>query len=148
MMQASARQIAIDAPENPEALKGMNILVVDDSKANGDALGEMLQMEGATAVVEASAQAAIKRAEQERFDVIISDIAMPDIDGYAMLKAIRGFEANGNTPAIAYSGYGGASVLKRARGAGFNAHITKPVDVQKLLTVITDVAKRKRRAAD
>jgi two-component system CheB/CheR fusion protein len=148
MMQASAREIAIDAPENPEALKGMNILVVDDSKANGDALGEMLQMEGATAVVEASAQAAIKRAEQERFDVIISDIAMPDIDGYAMLKAIRGFEANANTPAIAYSGYGGASDQKRARGAGFDAHITKPVDVQKLLTVITDVAKRKRRAAD
>jgi two-component system, chemotaxis family, CheB/CheR fusion protein len=127
-------------------LAGMRILVVDDSNANGDALRDLLELEGASVVVEASPKAAIKLASRQRFDLVISDIAMPEVDGYAMLKAIRAKPANANTPAIAYSGYSGPQELLRARSAGFDIHLTKPVDVRTLLTTIEEMGRRKTEA--
>ena len=125
---------------------GMRILVVDDSNANGDALRDLLELEGAKVVVEASPNAAIKLALKKRFDLLISDIAMPEIDGYAMLQAIRAGSMNATTPAIAYSGYSGPQELLRARNAGFEIHLTKPVDVRTLLKTIEEVGRRKAEA--
>jgi two-component system, chemotaxis family, CheB/CheR fusion protein len=127
-------------------LPGVRILVVDDSTANADALRDLLELEGARVAVESSPHAAIERARKEVFDLVISDIAMPDVDGYALLKAIRATPANAKTPAIAYSGYSGASEVRRARAAGYDRHLTKPVDVQTLLSAIQQVAKRKEAA--
>ena len=124
------------------------IIFSDDSAANGEALRDLLELEGAQAVVETSAQAAIKRGKKERFDVMISDIAMPEVDGYAMLKGIRASKANADTPAIAYSGYGGNAEVQRARTAGFDVHLTKPVDVQTLIATIADLRSRKSAADD
>ncbi len=124
-------------------LAGMRILVVDDSSANADALRDLLELDGAEIVVESSPKAAITRAEKERFDLLISDIAMPEVDGYSMLQAIRACKANAHTPAIAYSGYSGPQETIRARQAGFDMHLTKPVDVKTLLKTIEEVGKRK-----
>jgi len=128
-------------------IAGRRILIVDDSRSNADALCELLQFEGAEVTVESVATKAIERAGRERYDLIISDIAMPDIDGYAMLRSIRSAGANRNTPAIAYSGYSGASEIDRAHAAGFDRHLTKPIDVENLLAAIEQVAGT-RRAAD
>ena len=132
--------------EHPR-LADIHILVVDDSKANGDALRDLLEFEGAAVTVESQPAHAIEIAGKQHFDLIISDIAMPEIDGYAMLKSIRASSVNQRTPAIAYSGYSGAGEIDRARAAGYDRHLTKPIDVETLLVAITETANG-RRAAD
>jgi two-component system CheB/CheR fusion protein len=127
-------------------LDGLRVLVVDDVQANADALRDLLDFENAEVTVESSSAVAIERAATERYDIIISDIAMPDIDGYAMLKAIRAHPQNAETPAIAYSGYGGVAEVERARVAGFDMHLTKPIRVDTLLDAIETVAKTRRDA--
>ncbi|HWD35044.1 MAG TPA: response regulator, partial [Casimicrobiaceae bacterium] len=94
---------------------------------------------GAAVTVESLPAKGIERAQGERYDLIISDIAMPDVDGFAMIKAIRASTKNKETPAIAYSGYGGANEVQRAHDAGFDRHLTKPIDVESLLTSISEV---------
>jgi len=143
-------QIADEAAERQSAspgtlrmaLGGLHLLVVDDTSANADALNDLLALEGATVTVEASAADAIRRAEREPFDLIISDIALPEMDGYAMLKAIRAGKTNARTPAIAYTGFGSRGDLERARDAGFEFHLTKPVDVDRLMEVIRSATSR------
>ena len=87
-----------------------------------------------------------KHLSYQQGDLIISDLAMPDIDGYDMMRAIRAAPTNGDTPAIAYSGYSGPNEIERARAAGFNRHLTKPIDVETLLAAIREVTKRERAA--
>jgi two-component system CheB/CheR fusion protein len=137
-----------EAPRGDERrLTDLRILVVDDSTANGEALRDLLEFEGAKVFVESVPARAIERSTSEPFDLIISDIAMPDVDGYAMLKAIHASPTNADTPAIAYSGYSGPNEIDRARTAGFARHLTKPIDVESLLQAIGDIANR-RQAAD
>jgi two-component system CheB/CheR fusion protein len=124
------------------------VLVVDDSDANADALHDLLELEGARVTVESSSTAAIERAGKERFDLLISDIAMPNVDGYALLKTIRASKLNSDIRAIAYSGYGSKDDVDRALAAGFDVHLTKPVDVDTLLATIADIARRKTAADD
>jgi two-component system CheB/CheR fusion protein len=144
MQAADARRL--QAPSTPaplgERLRGLRILVIDDIPANAEALRELLQLEGADARLEVSAHDAIRRTQNEAVDVIISDVAMPEIDGYTLLERLRESTLNANTPAIAYSGYGGADEVRRSKAAGFAAHLTKPVDVDRLIEVILEVCKR------
>ena len=132
----------------PSRLKRTRVLIVDDSTANAEALRDLLELEGAVVTVETSSRAAIARGKKERFDVVISDIAMPDVDGYALLKEIRASKANARTPAIAYSGYGGRADIERSRGGGFDVHLTKPVDVNTLIATIADLGRGKSAADD
>ena len=136
------RRVASRAAPSRSALAGLRLLVVDDSSANAEALQDLLALEGAEVTMQASAVDAIERAKRESFDLIISDIAMPDIDGYAMLKAIRASKPNARTPAIAYTGFGSPNEVDRAREAGFEFHLTKPVDVDQLLDVIRRATSR------
>jgi len=146
-------QAGLIEPTRPRAesgehrLAGLSILIVDDSEANGGALRDLLEFEGAQVTVETNAQRAIDVANKRRFDVVISDIAMPDVDGYDMLKAIRAAGMNAATPAIAYSGFSGPKEIDLARSAGFDRHLTKPIDVETLLGTIQEMAKP-RSAAD
>jgi two-component system CheB/CheR fusion protein len=110
--------------------------------------GTFSSWRGAVVTVETSSRAAIARGKKERFDVVISDIAMPDVDGYALLKEIRASKANARTPAIAYSGYGGRADIERSRGGGFDVHLTKPVDVNTLIATIADLGRGKSAADD
>jgi two-component system CheB/CheR fusion protein len=64
------------------------------------------------------------------------------MDGYTMLGELRSSPLNASTPAIAYSGYGGAEEVERSRKAGFNVHLTKPVDVERLLAAIRSLVGR------
>ncbi|MGE5105037.1 MAG: chemotaxis protein CheB [Betaproteobacteria bacterium] len=141
MMTESARRRQSPTAGPGQRLAGLRILVVDDSAANGEALRELLQFEGANVVMQAVPAEAIRHAEKQRFDVVISDIAMPELDGYAVLKAIRATKTNAQTPAIAYSGYSGRDEVERARSAGFDMYLTKPVDVDRLLDAVRTVAK-------
>jgi two-component system CheB/CheR fusion protein len=144
---ASERRATRAAAANAR-VPSLRVLVVDDSDANADALHDLLELEGARVTVESSSTAAIERAGKERFDLLISDIAMPNVDGYALLKTIRASKLNSDIRAIAYSGYGSKDDVDRALAAGFDVHLTKPVDVDTLLATIADIARRKTAADD
>ena len=145
------RRLPARAP-GKSRLNGLRILVVDDNGANAEALRDLLALEAAEVTMEASPADAILRAETEHYDVIVSDIAMPGIDGYAMLKAIHATAANGSTPAIAYTGYGSAADVDRARASGFDVHLTKPIDVDELIEAVRQLTSQRdgaqRKSAD
>jgi CheY-like chemotaxis protein len=101
----------------------------------------MLRHLGYHVTTAANGRDAYELTSHASVDVVVSDIAMPEFDGFALIKAIRASTTNKYTPAIAYSGYGGANEVQRAHDAGFDRHLTKPIDVESLLTWISEVTR-------
>jgi two-component system CheB/CheR fusion protein len=117
------------------SLTGALVLVVDDDRDLRDAVQRVLETAGAQTESAASAERALEAIEAHRPDVILSDIGMPGRDGYEFLRALRALPASrgGRIPAIALTAYARAEDRKRAREAGFDYHLAKPVDAAKLL---------------
>ena len=119
------------------ALVGIDILLVDDSAEILATLCELLESEGANVTTADGGGRGIELARQSRFDVIISDIGMPDINGHRMMSEIRRGTTNADTPSIALTGYGTLRDVEKARAAGFNLHLRKPIDLQALIDAVT-----------
>ncbi len=130
------------APSPPGALRGLRLLVVDDDEDSRDLLACLLEDGGATVASASSANEAIRLLRESPPDVLLSDIGMPDVDGYAFIRQVRGMPSDrgGKTPAIALTAYARTSDGERALAAGFQAHVTKPVDPDKLTAVIASLA--------
>jgi signal transduction histidine kinase/ActR/RegA family two-component response regulator len=127
-------------------LDDLHILVVDDN-ADGRALMSLvLTQAGGTVKAVASAREALAELEMEQSDVLVSDIGLPDEDGYALIRQIRQHEAThgGFLPAIALTGYARAEDRARILAAGFQAHIPKPVEPVELMAVIATLAQQDR----
>jgi signal transduction histidine kinase/ActR/RegA family two-component response regulator len=129
-------------------LDGLRVLVADD---DGDALilaTTILTGAGALVQTALSAAAALDLLREWRPDVLVSDIEMPEEDGYALIHKVRDLppEAGGDTPAIALTAYGRSQDRLRALTSGFNMHVPKPVDPGELTALIADVAGRPARA--
>jgi CheY-like chemotaxis protein len=116
----------------------LKVLVVDDDGITRELLREALELRGADVRVSANAPDAHHVVESWRPDVVISDLGMPDEDGYGLVRRIREFppDAGGATPAIACSSYCSARDRHRALEAGFDALVPKPVDLDLLLDTI------------
>lgn len=114
--------------------RGLTFLVVDDELEAREILRGTLEDHGAHVLTAASADDALTIASQHRLDLIISDISMPLRDGYSLIKDIRALRIE--TPAIALTAYGGDAHVRRARAAGFQQHITKPVRLSELFDAI------------
>jgi len=123
-----------DAPKST-SLQGKRVLMVDDAIETLDVLATLLVAEGALVTSASSAAQALDIAGRstEAFHLIISDIGMPEMDGYTLLGALRGCAATATTPAIALSGFTRPSDVNRALGAGFETHIRKPVAFDQFL---------------
>ena len=122
-------------------LGGLRLLVVDDDADVRLVLQSLLVEEGARVVQAASAAEAMERLRFQRMDLILSDIGMPETDGYALARSIRALgERDSATPAavplIALSAFSRAEDARRALDSGFNLHLAKPVDMEKLIGVI------------
>lgn len=123
--------------DTPVALSGLRVLLVDDSVDALDAFSELLALEGATVVTASCGDQALAEVEHQQFDLLISDIAMPGMDGYELLMQLRDDPRTADLPAIALSGYGwGKEENLRAGARGFDAHLGKPVLFDSLLEVI------------
>jgi PAS domain S-box-containing protein len=118
------------------ALRSKFILVVDDSHESTEMLGKLLEIEGAFVDLARSGTEALKIADKKRFDLIISDISMPEMDGYQLLNELRKLPQMENTPAVALTGYGRSADVERARAVGFARHLVKPVDIDQLLVIV------------
>lgn len=118
-------------------LAGIRILLVDDSPDILDTMCELLESEGANVATANGGAQGIQQAETTRFDVIVSDIGMPVIDGHKMMSEIRRGGTNAETPSIALTGYGTLRDVEMAKAAGFTLHLRKPIDLQALIDAVT-----------
>jgi CheY-like chemotaxis protein len=119
-------------PADTQPLPVRRILAVDDTRAAAFTLAKLLEKMGQRVWTAADGDAALQIARTERPEVIISDIAMPNMDGYELARQLRqepGFE---RVVLVALTGFGQESDRERAREAGFDHHLIKPVDVAAL----------------
>ncbi|MEH2388192.1 MAG: AAA family ATPase [Nostoc sp.] len=119
-------------------LSNLEILVVDDDADMREFLPFMLEQYGATVTVVASAIAALTALSQSQPNLIISDIGMPEMDGYMLMRQVRSLqpEQGGTIPAIALTAYAGEIDHQQAIAVGFQLHISKPVDPEELVKAI------------
>ena len=119
------------------AFNGVLVLLVEDDPANREVLEHVLTYYGARIVSADSAQDALTRYEARTPSIVVSDIGLGDEDGCALISAIRAREVGGDrTPAIAVSGHSSREEGDRARQAGFDAFLPKPIDLGALFRTI------------
>jgi PAS domain S-box-containing protein len=133
--------------EYPPELSGLRVLVVEDEADSRDLLKLVLGSCGAEVSVSSSAAEAFELIKGGRFDVIVSDIGMPEEDGYSLISKIRDLpnEQGGNVPAVALTAYARTQDRVRAIRSGFQMHIAKPVEPSELIAVVVNLAGRKKR---
>jgi len=115
---------------------GRLALVVDDVSDVTEMLAVLLKHAGYEVVTAPSARAALEAAGKQMFDVIISDIGMPEMNGYQLAREIRVLPGYEKVPMVAVTGYSMFDDKERSKSAGFNAHLTKPIDPRALLDLI------------
>ena len=131
-------------PDRPPILYGLRVLVVEDEVDARDLLVTILEQSGAQAIAAASAERALYLLSQSNVDVLVSDIGMPNIDGYTLMKRIRNLEASqgGDIPAIALTAYARDSDRIAALEAGFQVHLPKPFNSDELVEVVAKLTGR------
>jgi len=131
------------APETVDpkrhSLEGLEVLVVEDSPDTLLLLSTIFRREGAVVSTASSAAEALNRAVSNRPHIIISDIGMPDVDGYQLLEQLRLLPGLSGVPAIAVSGYASEEDRERALAVGYLALVPKPIDVDVLFNLIQDL---------
>ena len=131
-------------PNADVSLQGIRVLLVEDDTDARALIHRMLELRGARVTSTGSAAEALKEFAVAVPDVVVSDIAMPDEDGYSLLRKIRSFpkDRGGQTPAIALTGYASAKDKSDTFAAGYQAHVAKPLELADLITAIESVVRR------
>ena len=112
------------------------MLVIDDVSDVTDMLTVLLTHAGYDVTAAASALEAISLAQDHQFDLIISDIGMPEMNGYELAQALRSQAGYEVVPMVALTGFSMFDDRNRSLMAGFNAHVTKPIDPRRFLDLI------------
>jgi len=126
----SSKSAVLPQPARP------HLLIVEDDPDTLEMLRATLEARGFRVTAHESASEALRHAPESFFDLIISDIGMPEIDGFEMMKQLRALSSFQQVPAIALSGYASQKDAKAALSAGFNAHVSKPVDPDDLIKMV------------
>jgi signal transduction histidine kinase len=126
------------------SLAGVRVLVVDDDAGAVDLVVEMLGQSGADATGCGSVGTALPMVVRWRPDVLVSDIEMPEEDGYTLIRKVRALppDAGGKTPAVALTAFNRPEDRIRSLRAGFSIHVSKPVDPDELIAIIANLAGR------
>jgi CheY-like chemotaxis protein len=121
-----------------QLLPAVHVLVVDDSPELRKALTEVLEREGAVVTAAETAKRALDLLQRLRPEVLLSDLEMPDKDGYWLIRQVRALapDLGGLTPAACLTGNTGPEDRARVLGAGFQYHIAKPFDISRLLGIV------------
>jgi two-component system CheB/CheR fusion protein len=119
-------------------LIGQKIMLVDDSRDVMEVLQMLLEMEDAHVEAFSDPLLALQAAKESNYDVIISDIGMPVMNGHELMHAIRQIAHLKHTPAIALTGYGTVNDQKKAKQSGFNYHVSKPVSHDDFIDIIDE----------
>jgi CheY-like chemotaxis protein/two-component sensor histidine kinase len=124
----------------------LRILVVDDNQDSACSMTLLLELQGHEVKVAHSGQAALNIAGERPPDVILLDIGMPGMNGYEVARQLRSDDKFADTLLIAVTGYGRASDVKQTEAAGFDHHLVKPIDYEKLQSLLTAKAEKGRKA--
>ena len=133
------------APKRPKPLEALRVLCVDDDPGILDVVSQSLRDTGATVRQASSAHEAIAAAREFRPELLVCDIAMPDEDGYSLLQKLRALDAaRGAAPiqALALTALAGAHHKAESLAAGFQMHLTKPIDLDQLTRAVVELAHR------
>ncbi len=132
--------------EDSGNLKDVRILLVDDNCDGLLPLKMLLEIKNAVVECVDSAHGALKKLAEEPFHILISDIGMPDMDGYELLKTLREMQNSENNaiPAIALTAYASIQDRERALNAGFNQHLSKPIDFDQFLSAVENLVNLNR----
>jgi len=133
--RAGAGPVSRDGPGGAVRLDGLRVLVVDDHGDARELLALVLRERGAEVLLAAGVSEALEVLARSSVDVLVSDLAMPGADGYALIEAVRATRGAA-MPAVALTAYAGREVRERAIAAGFTAHATKPVNPDDLVELI------------
>lgn len=120
--------------------QGLRVLIVEDNPDAADSLQMLLEAYGWQVGVVYTGPAGLEAARATKPDVVLCDIGLPEMDGYAVAQALRRDPEVAGTRLIALTGYGQEEDVRRARDAGFDQHMTKPVDPEKLLATLEERA--------
>jgi len=115
------------------------VLVVDDVPDVTEMIQLLLKHAGYDVATAGSAKAALQMARKQHFDLVISDIGMPEMNGYELASALRDLAAYNSTPLIAVTGYSEYDDRGRAVRAGFNVHLAKPIEPTQLLNLMNEL---------
>ena len=130
--------------DSQPSLSDLRVLVVDDEPDARELVSAVLTGRGAAVVSVGSASEALEEMDRQSFDVLVSDIGMPQMDGYALISKVRQLppERGGRIPAAALTAYAGVEDRMRVLSAGYQMHIPKPVEPAELATVVGSIALR------
>jgi PAS domain S-box-containing protein len=125
-------------------LRGVRVLVVDDEPDSRLLLARLLEERNATVITASSAEEALVAIREQKPSVLLSDIGMPDADGYSLIGRVRSLPADqgGNLPAAALTAFARSEDRSRALGAGFQIHLAKPIEPAELLAAVANLAGR------
>ena len=144
VMRIPLTEAASERPAPRAASSGLpfeRFLVVEDNEDAATLLAELLRFAGARVWIAADADSALRIAREERPEVLLCDIGLPDgRDGYSVARAVREDRDLGDTILVAVSGYGLPEDVERSRASGFHAHLTKPVRMARLRSVLEELA--------
>ena len=130
-----------------DELAGLKVLVVDDEPDTCELLRSLLSKCGAEVTAASSAEEAFRLFKLEHPDVMVSDIGMPREDGYELMRKVRALppDKGGNVPAVALTAYARAEDRLRALRAGYQMHVSKPVELAELVAIVASLGNRLRK---
>jgi PAS domain S-box-containing protein len=131
---ADVAQVQSDAGQ--ASGRPLNLLVVDDNPDAADTLAMLLRTMGHEVTLEYTAGDALRRATRDRFDAMLLDIGLPDMDGHELAKRLRALPLGAQATLVAVTGYGRAEDVAASRAAGFAEHVVKPVSQERLVDLL------------
>ncbi len=122
----------------------MRALVVDDDRDTLELMAEVLRSRGVLVTAAANADEGLAALDREVPDILLTDIAMPDRDGYDLIRRVRErpIERGGRVPAVAITAYARAEDTERSLASGFQIHLSKPVDLDELFATVASLTSK------
>jgi len=136
MREAATPAVPSSSTLDLKVLSETNFLIVDDSEDTIRMLQDLLKIGGANVMTASNGAEALRIAREYEFDVILSDISMPEMDGFEFLQRLREIDGRQDVPVVAITGFGRSDDIARVRAAGFYSHLTKPLNLQALAEVL------------
>jgi PAS domain S-box-containing protein len=136
-LELEPKALSQRTPGAPREKKRIRVLVVEDNHDSAESLRMLLATHGYEVTIAYSGTEGVAAAQRARPDVVVCDIGLPGMDGYAVAKAIRRDPATAGTRLIAVTGYGQDDDQARAMESGFDTHLVKPADPERLLSLLS-----------
>jgi two-component system CheB/CheR fusion protein len=134
--------VSASTPLNLKSLAQKEYLIEDDTEDTIAMLDQLLKISGANVTSATNGADALRLASEREFDVVLSDISMPEMDGFEFLQRLRKIAGREQIPVIAITGFGRPDDVERIRAAGFFSHLTKPLNLDTLAGVLDQLANR------